>query len=39
MAGEQDAGLLELDFRVAGECELSFFGLAPTFIGSAPGAG
>ena len=37
MAGEQEAGLLELDFRVAGECELSYFGLAPTFIGSGAG--
>ena len=37
MAGEQEAGLLELDFRVADECELSFFGLTPAFIGSGAG--
>jgi GNAT superfamily N-acetyltransferase len=28
-----DIGLLELDFRVAGQCELSFFGLVPEAIG------
>jgi GNAT superfamily N-acetyltransferase len=33
-AGGEDAGLLELDFRVPGECELSYFGLAPRLIGS-----
>jgi len=37
MVGEQEAGLLELDFRVAGECELSYFGLLPAFIGSGAG--
>jgi GNAT superfamily N-acetyltransferase len=37
MAGEQEAGLLELDFRISGECELSFFGLLPEFIGSGAG--
>jgi GNAT superfamily N-acetyltransferase len=31
-AGEA-IGLLELDFRTAGECELAFFGLIPTEIG------
>jgi len=36
-AGAQEAGLLELDFRVAGECELSYFGLLPAFIGSGAG--
>ncbi len=30
-------GLLELDFRVDGECELAFFGLAPNLIGSGLG--
>lgn len=30
-------GLLELDFRAAGECELVFFGLAPEAIGSGLG--
>lgn len=33
----QDAGLLELDFRESGQCELAFFGLAPAAI--ATGAG
>jgi GNAT superfamily N-acetyltransferase len=28
-----DVGLLELDFRQQGECELSFFGLVPSVIG------
>jgi GNAT superfamily N-acetyltransferase len=32
-----EAGLLELDFRVAGECELGFFGLTPTFVGRGAG--
>lgn len=32
-AGGKDLGLLELDFRRAGECELSFFGLVPEAIG------
>ena len=32
-----DAGLLELDFRTAGACELSYFGLTPQFIGSGAG--
>jgi GNAT superfamily N-acetyltransferase len=29
----EDLGLLELDFRRAGECELSFFGLVPEAVG------
>ena len=32
-----EAGLLELDFRVAGECELGFFGLTPAFVGRGAG--
>lgn len=32
-----DIGLLELDFRVAGECELSFFGLIPAAVGTGLG--
>ncbi len=32
-AGGVDLGLLELDFRRAGACELSFFGLVPEAIG------
>ena len=33
----QDIGLLELDFREAGQCELSFFGLVPSAVGSGAG--
>jgi GNAT superfamily N-acetyltransferase len=36
-AGEHEAGLLELDFRAADECELSFFGLARPVVGSGAG--
>jgi GNAT superfamily N-acetyltransferase len=36
-SGEDEAGLLELDFRTTGECELSFFGLTPPFVGSGAG--
>lgn len=32
-----DEGLLELDFRVAGECELSLFGVARSLVGSGAG--
>jgi GNAT superfamily N-acetyltransferase len=32
-----DAGLLELDFRVEGECEIAFFGLLETHVGSGAG--
>ena len=32
-----DKGLLELDFRQPGECELAFFGLAPELIGGGVG--
>jgi GNAT superfamily N-acetyltransferase len=35
-AGE-DAGLLELDFRIEGECELGFFGLVERAIGRGAG--
>ncbi|HJQ55556.1 MAG TPA: GNAT family N-acetyltransferase [Vineibacter sp.] len=33
----RDEGLLELDFRVAGEVELAFFGLTPPLIGRGAG--
>lgn len=33
----RDEALLELDFRQAGECELSYFGLTPTLIGTGSG--
>jgi GNAT superfamily N-acetyltransferase len=36
-AEAEDAGLLELDFRVPGVCELSYFGLAPQLIGTGAG--
>lgn len=34
---EEDVGLLELDFRVPGECELSFLGLTPDCTGQGLG--
>ena len=37
MDGADDIGLLELDFREAGQCELSFFGLVPGAIGKGAG--
>ncbi len=33
----RDVGLLELDFREAGQCELTFFGLVPGLIGKGAG--
>lgn len=33
----EDIGLLELDFREEGQCELSFFGLVPDAVGSGIG--
>lgn len=35
--GEEDIGLLELDFRQPAECELSFLGVVPEAIGSGAG--
>ncbi|WP_101069126.1 GNAT family N-acetyltransferase [Roseovarius salinarum] len=35
--GAAEAGLLELDFRTAGECELAYFGLAPGHTGRGAG--
>jgi len=35
--GDRQEGLLELDFRVAGECELAFFGLEQTVQGRGAG--
>jgi GNAT superfamily N-acetyltransferase len=34
---DRDIGLLELDFRSRGECELAFFGLVPDAIGKGAG--
>src|SRR5882724_11890933 len=34
MAGDDQAGLLELDFRTPDECELSYFGLTREHVGS-----
>jgi GNAT superfamily N-acetyltransferase len=33
----EDIGLLELDFREAGACELSFFGVVPSAVGGGAG--
>ena len=33
----RDVGILELDFSVSGECELSFFGLAAEMVGTGVG--
>ncbi len=37
MDGDQVVGLLELDFREEGQCELSFFGVVPEAIGTGAG--
>lgn len=37
MDGGRDIGILELDFRETGQCELSFFGLVPGAIGKGAG--
>jgi len=34
---DRDEGLLELDFRVRGECELAFFGVTPARVGHGAG--
>jgi len=36
-ADDHDEGLLELDFRVPGECELAFFGVTPSLVGNGAG--
>ena len=36
-AGDEEAGLLELDFRVPAVCELSYFGLTPKATGTGAG--
>lgn len=36
-AGGRDLGLIELDFRIPGQCELSFLGLVPDAIGQGLG--
>lgn len=33
----RDEGILELDFRLPGECEVAFFGLAASLVGSGAG--
>lgn len=33
----RDEGILELDFREAGECEIAFFGLGPSIVGAGAG--
>lgn len=37
LGAEGDDGILELDFRVAGECEIALFGVAPSLIGTGAG--
>ena len=37
VAGGRDVGLLELDYREPGECEIAFFGLVPEVVGSGLG--
>ncbi len=37
MVDGRDEGLLELDFRVPGECELAFFGVTPALVGHGAG--
>lgn len=36
-AADRDEGLLELDFREPGVCELAFFGVTPPFVGRGAG--
>jgi GNAT superfamily N-acetyltransferase len=33
----RDEGILELDFRAEGECEIAFFGLGPSIVGTGAG--
>ncbi len=33
----RDEGILELDFRIPDECEIAFFGLAPSIVGAGAG--
>lgn len=35
--GGRDEGMLELDFRHPGECELGYFGLTPAMVGTGAG--
>ena len=37
VAEGQEEGLAELDYRAAGECEISFFGLTPAMVGRGAG--
>lgn len=37
VSGGRDIGVLELDFREAGQCELSFFGVVPDAVGGGAG--
>jgi len=37
LAGGEEAGIVELDFRLPGECELTYFGVTQRFIGSGAG--
>ncbi|WP_296597077.1 GNAT family N-acetyltransferase [Phenylobacterium sp.] len=37
LEGEGGVGILELDFRQEGECELAFFGVSPGLVGTGAG--
>ena len=37
LEGEGGVGILELDFREEGECELAFFGVSPGLVGTGAG--
>jgi GNAT superfamily N-acetyltransferase len=37
VTGDGDEGLLELDFREPGECEIGLFGVAPPLVGTGAG--
>ena len=37
-AGGADEGILELDFRIEGECEVAFFGVTRALVGSGAGS-
>lgn len=37
MSGADEAGLLELDYRQSGQCELAYFGLTPAHVGGGAG--
>jgi GNAT superfamily N-acetyltransferase len=36
--GDEEAGILELDFRAVDACEIAFFGVTPAFVGKGCGS-